>query len=515
MLYLVLAVVWMFQAGLQAVTAKATPPVEMNSWEADRHRIGDAWHYIRVDSAKAAEIYDGVEVEAIVDPAGSVISATGGLPPNTKLPRRLVAQAERLVRALQYKPFMRHGRAVTAKVTEYVQILPPELKPARHLAFPHVKDWKSVKITLQRTECLTECPAYRVEVHGDGTVVYQGGSSVAFIGQHRGLVPRENVIELVRQFELVDYYSLRDEYRGGVADQVTRMTSIEIDGQRKQVTDYAGVETGMPVAVSDLEDTIDRLAGSERWTRGNAETLAALQAEHWDFKSDEAADTLAFVARYGNADAVRDLVFAGTPTNGSNTSQKTALAQAADRGDLAMLRAVLDAGAATNPDNLADAVAAAAGSGKVEAIAVLLSAGGNIKSRDQMGRTVLETAAMSGSPAMVEEVLKSHPDLNAIDGEGYTALMQVAIYDFYQVTREDVQDVVHLLLQAGADPNVRDQQGDTALILCATFNKDLVLPLVQAGADVNARNNQGQSAFDNAEDPDIKRILMQHGAVRR
>lgn len=512
MLHLVLAVVWMFQAGPQAATAKAPPPVEVNGWEAEQHQIGGGWHYIRVDSAKPAQIFAGVSVEAIVDADGSVISATGWLHPVIKVPPRIIAQTESLVRGLQYKPFMRNGRAVRAKFYEYVQLLPPEIKPARHVPFPRVKDWKSVKITLQRTECLGECPAYTVEVHGDGAVVYEGGSYAAFTGQHRGLVPRDNVIELVRQFEQADFYSLRVEYRGEVNDQATRVTSIEIDGRRKQVTDYAGLETGMPVVVSDLEDTIDRLADSERWTRGNAKTLAALETEHWDFKSDEAADTLARVAQYGNADVVRDLVSAGVPTNGRNLSENTALVQAADRGDAVMLRALLEAGAATNPQNLANAVVAAAGSGKVEAFAVLLSGGGNIKSRDELGRTALMAAATSGSPAMVEEVLKSHPDLNAVDNtEGRTALMQVATNDFYKVTREDVLEVIRLLLKAGADLNVRDEDGNTALILCAMFNVDLVLPLVQAGADVNARNNQGQSAFDKTEDPDVKRILIQHG----
>lgn len=513
MLHLVLAVVWMFQAGPQAATAKAPPPVEVNEWEASRHRIGNGWHYIRVDSAKSTQIFDGVDVETIVGPAGAVISATAWLPQNIKLPPRILAQAESRVTGLQYKPFMRNGRAVTARLYEYVQLLPPELKPARHVPFPHVKDWKSVNITLRRTGCFNGCPAYNLQVHGDGTVVYEGEGDVAFFGQHRGVVPRDNVIELVGQFEQADYFSLRDKYEGDVNDQSTKVTSIEIDGQRKQVTDYAGVETGMPLAISDLEDAIDRLADSERWTRGNAETMAALAAEHWDFKSDDSADALARTAQYANADVVRALLSAGTPLNGRNLAEKTALVQAAQQGDVAMLRSLLDAGAAMDANSLSEAVVAAAGSGNVEALGVLLSVGGNIKSRDELSRTVLMAAATSGSPAMVEEVLKFHPDLNAVDTEGHTTLMQVATNDFYKATREDVLEVTRLLLQAGADLNVRDQQGNTALILSAMFNSDLILPLLQAGADVNARNNQGKTAFEETVDPVIKHILIQHGAV--
>ena len=268
----------------------------------------------------------------------------------------------------------------------------------------------------------------------------------------------------------------------------------------------------MPLAVSELEDTIDRLANSARWTQGNAETLAALEGEHWDFKSAEAADTLARVARYGKAEVVRDLVSAGVPINGQNDSDNPTLVQAATQGDAIMLRTLLEAGAGTNASNLANAVVAAAGSGKVDALRVLLSAGGNIKSRDDLNRTALMAAATSGSPAMVEEVLKSHPDVNAVAScdsgcDGSTALLQVMTTNFYNVTREDVLDVMHLLLQAGADVNVRDEHGNTPLILSVMFNADLVSALLEAGADVNAHNDEGKTAFDKADDEDIKEIL--------
>jgi len=511
MLPLVLAVLCMFQALPQSPADNPPPPVEVNSIEADEHRIGDPWHYIRVNS-KAAQIYAGVSVETVVDTTGSVVSSTGWLHPVIKVPPGIIAQAEALVRELHYKRFERHGHPVTARFYEFVQLLPPELKPVRHVPFPHVKDWKSVKITLKRTECYGECPAYSIEVHGDGSVLYEGESNVAFTGKHRGLISRDNVIELVRQFEQADFYSLRAEYKGGVTDNSTKVTSIAIDGRRKQLTDYVGLETGMPLAVSELEDTIDRLANSARWTQGNAETLAALEGEHWDFKSAEAADTLARVARYGKAEVVRDLVSAGVPINGQSDSDNATLVQAATQGDAIMLRTLLEAGAGTNASNLANAVVAAAGSGKIDALRVLLNAGGNIKSRDDLNRTALMAAATSGSPAMVEEVLKSHPDVNARTScdsgcDGSTALLQLTINNFYNVTREDVMDVVHLLLQAGADVNARDEHGNTALIVAVMFNADLVSALLEAGADVNAHNDEGKTAFDNTDDEDTKKML--------
>jgi ankyrin repeat protein len=410
----------------------------------------------------------------------------------------------------------------TAQPPPAVKPSPPiEVKPLRHVPFPRVKDWKSVKITLQRNACYGNCPWYRVEVRGDGSVFYEGKSHVAVKGHHRGLVPRENVLELVKVFEQTDYYSLLDQYSPCPIDTEIQVTSIEIDGRSKQVTSCAAGEIGTPVAVSDLELAIDRLAGSARWTRGNAETRATLEAEHWDFKSAEAAATLARVAQYGNADGVRALVSKGVPINGKNDLGNTTLVQAARQGDVAMLRPLLGAGAAVNRRDLAHAVVSAAHSGKVEALRLLLRRGGRLNSRDQYGRTVLMAAATSGSPAMVREILKSHPNVNAkaschhCEHDSRTALMEVAAHDFWGIASEDVLGVAQLLIQSGADVNARDKHGNTALILCVRHRHKLALPLIQAGADRNARNDEGNTALSNAYDDTLKRLLMEHGAVHR
>jgi hypothetical protein len=108
-----------------------------------------------------------------------------------------------------------------------------------------------------------------VEVHGDGRVFYVGKRNVAVTGHHRARVPRDNVLELVKLFEQADYYSLLDVYDQALLDSATQVSSIEIDGRRKQVRTWDGaVDVGMPLAVSEIELAIDRLSGSARWTCG-------------------------------------------------------------------------------------------------------------------------------------------------------------------------------------------------------------------------------------------------------
>lgn len=529
---------------------KPPDPIRVSSKEAGEHSIGDGdqWFYLRVPQNQWS-FFSSIKVTIVVDTTGAIISAVPQVASpdgNHRIPRSVLAQAEAMVRTLHFKPFERAGHPISVTFDRDVALLPPELKPTQHVPFPKVKDWKTVKITLARTGCFGTCPSYKVEVHGDGTVLYEGRGYVAFTGTHRGLVPQSNVIELVKLFEKADYYSLRDEYQASVTDNPAQTTSISIDGRQKQVVDYVGLSAGMPLAVAQLELAIDRLSGSERWTRGNSETMAALEAEHWDFKSTEATTTLARAAEYGNADVVCDLAQAGVALNGMSDSHRFgllnggALERAASRGDVAMLGALLQAGAANNLRALAAALVNAGNSGNIQALRMLLANGASITARNAVGATPLMTAASSGYPAMVREVLKevarNHADVNAsatppppscteemkkidncrefAEGDGQTALMAAVSQSDYDVPPEGVDrlEVVRLLLAAGADVNARDKQGNTVLMHCRD-DLELVELLLEAGADPNARNLEGETALSKSYDDDVKQLLIKHGAV--
>ena len=265
MLTLVLAAIMILQPVQQEVGARQSEPAPIRVFdnEINEHALNHDPLYLRTAGRWP---FSGITITAVVDTKGAVVSALA-LPQNQEkdAPLGLLIQAEALVRGLQFKPFYRDGHPVSVTFYRHITVLPPELVPEQRVPFPKVHDWNSVKITLERTACYGICPAYKVELHGDGTVFYEGRDFVAVKGSQHAAVPQVNIAELLKLFEQADYYSLRNEYKSRITDNPTKTISIEIDGQRKQVVDYVGLYVGMPLSVIKLEEAIDRLSGDAKW----------------------------------------------------------------------------------------------------------------------------------------------------------------------------------------------------------------------------------------------------------
>ena len=122
-----------------------------------------------------------------------------------------------------------------------------------------------VTITLTRSMCFGFCPAYRVTIASDGEVTYVGERFVHAVGERRATVPRADVERLLRRFDEVGFDQLQDAYRAHVSDLPTYTITLERNGRTKTVVDYGGLSAGMPRAVRDLQDEIDRVANAGQW----------------------------------------------------------------------------------------------------------------------------------------------------------------------------------------------------------------------------------------------------------
>ena len=462
-----------------------------------------------------------IQLEAVADENGDVtyvhVTSTydDGLYPGWE---EFFPKAIDVAKSWKFRSFERNGKPVAARFLEYVNIVPPEQLPTTHVPFPEIQDWNKLQITLERTSCFGTCPAYKVEIHGDGSMVYTGTRFVPITGEHRDHISREAVEQIVEAFRRADYFSLRDKYIQSVTDNATYRTSISIGGQTKSVTNYVGEEVGMPQTVTDLENAIDHVADTAKWIRGDAATLPALKSENWNFNSPQAATTLVRIARLGSADAVRELIAAGVAVNGKDEVGSGPLAAAVcgefgySNDNFGVIPVLIEAGAGRdNPAEMNKALICAARAGDLDATRLLLKAGASPEATDNSGNAPLIEAASSGVPQVVEEVLKQHPNINARNQMGKTAIFAAAVY-YVSWEDHDIDHpaVIRLLAKSGADLNAQDQDGNTALHV--THDLDSAKALIQLGARINILNNEGDTPLINTCSAEVAKLLIHAGA---
>src|SRR5205085_3979605 len=119
-----------------------------------------------------------------------------------------------------------------------------------------------ILITIKREVCFGSCPIYSAEIYSDGTVVYHGEGNVKVEGEKRHRITNDRVAELIRAFQRINYFSLKDRYEvdengHSVTDRPTTTTSLSLNGKYKKVVDYYCA----PKELLALEDLIDKLAG--------------------------------------------------------------------------------------------------------------------------------------------------------------------------------------------------------------------------------------------------------------
>lgn len=137
--------------------------------------------------------------------------------------------------------------------------------------------------------------------------------------------------------------------------------------------------------------------------------------------------------------------------------QERALHEAAYAGDLEAVHPLVAGGVpvdVADPDGRTPLMWAAF-NGHTAVVSYLLENGASINAKDESGREALMFASSGPFAETVELLLQRGADVNAQGTlEGFTALMTAAA--------EGQVDVVRLLLAYGADPAVKDVDGDTA-----------------------------------------------------
>ncbi|KAM3084155.1 hypothetical protein ACMFMF_001512 [Clarireedia jacksonii] len=101
-----------------------------------------------------------------------------------------------------------------------------------------------------------------------------------------------------------------------------------------------------------------------------------------------------------------------------------------------------------------------------------------ILSVDYMGCNVLHYAARSGRTELVEQALDSGIDVDSLDNTGWSALHWASFSTYGTV------EVIGILLNAGAEREMRDKQGRTALDIAVQHHKAAETAVLRAGLSI-------------------------------
>jgi ankyrin repeat protein len=231
--------------------------------------------------------------------------------------------------------------------------------------------------------------------------------------------------------------------------------------------------------------------------QGDLAAVRALIAKRADVNEPGAdgSTPLLWAVYQSDPDSVNALLAAGAAVNTPNRYGVTPLLQACRTGDVPIVRALLDGGAdpSRTHTDVETPLMAASRSGSVEAVRLLLARGVEVNAADAFERqTALMWAAGEGHTDIVALLLEAgaNPDVRAHvttleerkhadhPTGGFTALMFAA--------RNGHEEAVRTLVGGGANPNVTNGDGASATIVAIVNDRfDLAKTLIDLGADPN------------------------------
>jgi hypothetical protein len=463
--------------GLQACAASSQQVEKIGIYDLSSERLSGPESV----TAEGAGGFSQLEVLVTVGPDGRVTAAQ----PATNFSRLDPAPGLAAARQWTFRPQRFDGHPVQAVGIVAINYASPEIAADPDISFPDTQG-RDVEIVLERGACFGTCPDYRVSIDGDGRVRFStaesnfpgmaaqvhrrfNGTNVLWPGTHEAQISPVAVAELVGKFRAAHFMGLKPEYAAGITDNPTYALTLRVGKTTKRVTDYVGRAVGMPASVTALEEAVDRMAGTQRWVRGNAETVALLEAEGFDFRSNAAADLI-----------------------------QAALVMNDDASDQPTVTQMIVAALAQGLD--------------LEATAVAMRPGG-AKRSEPLGAVIAASAARYGNTALFNEMAR----------RGYVARMSKGMLDATFTGEMGCSpDTAKALAAAGANPKARGSDGNALHALRRSYGSCSKVPpdqraemartLIALGVPLEARDDLGWTVLMGCDDPEVARLLLAAGA---
>ncbi len=156
-----------------------------------------------------------------------------------------------------------------------------------------------------------------------------------------------------------------------------------------------------------------------------------------------------------------------------------ALLTAAYANDVDEARRLVEAGADVNHKDTSEQspylIATSEVGDDPRLLELFLAHGALVNDKDSYNGTGTIRAAHRGYPAIIDRLVKAGIDLDHVNRLGWTALLEAVILGDGGRSH---QDVVRLLLDAGADASIRDRDGRTALEHAQTRGQEAIAALL-------------------------------------
>ena len=298
---------------------------------------------------------------------------------------------------------------------------------------------------------------------------------------------------------------------------------------RKNVI-QAVIDLGADVNATNHENQTALLLACEE---GNTNIINALRNAGADpnIADVDGNICLHYVARHYNdkKKAVQAVLDLGADMNATNHENQTALLLACEKGNTNIINALCNAGA---DPNIADIIgntclhyAARSYSNGKEDVQAVIDLGADVNATNHENQTALLLACEEGNTNIINALHNAGADPDIADVDGNTCFHYVArLYNDRKKAVQAVIDVgadvnatnhenqtalllacekghtniINVLRNAGADPNIADIVGNTCLHYAARryYNgKEAVQAVIDLGADVNATNHENETAL--------------------
>jgi len=221
-----------------------------------------------------------------------------------------------------------------------------------------------------------------------------------------------------------------------------------------------------------------------------------------DFTIPSGGRTPLMMAAYrGNVTILRALLDAGARVDAVSDTGDTALCEAVSSKQRKALALLVSRGADVNQPAMFTPLYHAASDGNVPLARWLLEQGAQVDAPIWTGTTALMAAAAAGSGSLVALLLAHGANPKRKDRNQQTALHVAVTRHKHPDEPDDPSAIAHALLRAGAPVDAKDHEGATPLLIAAKRYDEpveVVDVLLGAGARVDAKDPAGATALAHA-----------------